>query len=49
MDASGAIKKHREMTAFKPDPMPAENLDRLSRALYLSSSERAFHRGRFGS
>jgi nitroreductase len=38
MDVLAAIEKRREITAFKPDPIPRDVLDKLSRALYLSPS-----------
>jgi len=36
MDVLQAIERRREITAFKPDPIPAGVLDRLKRALYLA-------------
>ena len=38
MDVLSAIEKRREITKFKPDPIPREALERLVRALYLAPS-----------
>jgi nitroreductase len=38
MDVLAAIEKRREITRFKPEPIPKDILDKLSRALYLAPS-----------
>jgi len=38
MDVLTAIEKRREITAFKPDPIPDAVLDQLIRSLYLAPS-----------
>jgi nitroreductase len=38
MDVLTAIEKRREITRFKPDPVPREVLDQLLRALHLAPS-----------
>ncbi|WP_018131622.1 nitroreductase family protein [Effusibacillus pohliae] len=38
MDVLSAIEKRREITHFKPDPIPSELLDKLMRAAYLAPS-----------
>lgn len=38
MDVLSAIEKRREITQFKPDPIPQETLDTLLQALYLAPS-----------
>lgn len=36
MDVKAAIEARREITSFKAEPIPAEVLERLARALYLA-------------
>lgn len=36
MEVLAAIEQRREITAFKPDPIPQDVLDKLKRALYLA-------------
>lgn len=38
MDVLSAIAQRREITRFRPDPVPREVLDQLARALYLAPS-----------
>ena len=38
MDVLSAIEKRREITRFKPDPIPQEVLEQLVRSLYLAPS-----------
>jgi len=38
MDVLTAIEKRREITRFKPEPVPPEALDKLIRALHLAPS-----------
>ena len=38
MDVLSAIEKRREITRFKPDPVPQEVMDKLMRSLYLAPS-----------
>lgn len=38
MNVLDAIKKRREITTFKPDPIPEETLKTLTEALYLAPS-----------
>ncbi len=36
MDVLQAIEKRREITQFKPDPLPQDIIDKLQRSLYLA-------------
>lgn len=38
MDVLAAIEKRREITQFKPDPIPPEVMEKLMQALYLAPS-----------